>query len=85
MTNIIQKVIDNKDSIIGIRIDGVFYDVEYVSVDDAEVFDMLADDIIIRAYQVDSTDTYRNLLDYEFTVKDLKDSKEVKLYRLEEI
>ena len=49
MSNIIQKIIDNKHKIAGIEIDGNFYNVDYVSVDDADCYDQLAtDDIILH-------------------------------------
>lgn len=84
MTNIIQKIIDNKDKIVGIKIDGDFYDIDYISVDDADCYDQLvADDVILHCYTAD-TDT--NVTEnYYFKVKDIKNAKEVKLYKLEEI
>ena len=41
MTNIIQKIIDNKHKIVGIEIDGNFYNVDYVSVNDANCIAIL--------------------------------------------
>jgi len=72
--NIIQKIIDNKDIIVGIEVDDVFYDVDSVLVDDVEVYDMLApnDDIIWAD-------------GHYFTVEEIKNAKDVKLYKLEEI
>lgn len=84
MTNIIQKIIDNKHKIVGIKIDGDFYDIDYVSVDDVDCYDQLvADDVILHCYTAD-TDT--NVTEnYYFKVKDIKNAKEVKLYELKEI
>ena len=75
MNNIIQKIIDNKHKIVGISINDSFYEVDYISVN--------ADDIILYCY---TTDTRTNVTEnYYFTKKDIKNAKEVKLYKLEEI
>lgn len=85
MTNIIQKIIDNKDKIVGIKIDGNFYDVDYVSVDDVDCHDQLTDDdVIINAHTIDNC-CGSFVMTFEFTVKEIKNAKEVKLYKLEEI
>lgn len=81
--NIIQKIIDNKDKIVGIRINGVFYDVDFVGVDGQDCYDQFSRyDTIISAHQVDEFDC---VLKYEFRVGNIKDDQDVKLYRLKEI
>lgn len=83
MRNIIQKIIDHKNEITGIRINDEFYDVDAALVDDVDCFDQFAPtDIIIAAHQVNS---YGCVSKYEFTVEYIKKAKSVKLYRLEEI
>ena len=83
MTNIIQKIIDNKSKITGIKLNGIFYEVSYVSVDDVDCFDQLApNDIIVSAYLVDEYDC---VLKYEFTVEEIKKANDVKLYKLSEV
>ena len=83
--NIIQKIIDNKDKIVGIKLDGNFYDVDYISVDDVDCYDQLAgDDIIITAHTIDTVSD-DGVMTFEFTVNEIKTAKEVKLYKLEEI
>lgn len=73
MTNIIQKIIDNKHKIVGIEIDGNFYNVDYVSVND----------VILHCY---TTDTDTNVTEnYYFDTEDIKNAKEIKLYELKEI
>ena len=72
MTNIIQKIIDNKHKIVGIEIDGNFYNVDYVSVNDANCYNQLVTD----------TNVTEN---YYFEVKDIQNAKKIKLYKLEEI
>ena len=85
MTNIIQKIIDNKDKIVGIKIDGNFYDVDYISVDDVDCYDQLAaDDIIVNAHTIDNYGG-DGVMTFEFTVKEIKNAKEVKLYKLSEV
>lgn len=85
MDNIIQKIIDNKDKIVGLRFNGSFYDVDYVSVDDVDCYDQLAnDDVIITAHTIDTVGG-DGVMVFEFTVAELKVQKDVKLYRLEEI
>ena len=77
MTNIIQKIIDNKDKIVGIKIDGNFYDVD--------CYDQLAaDDIIVNAHTIDNYGG-DGVMTFEFTVKEIKNAKEVKLYKLSEV
>lgn len=81
--NIIQKIINNKDNITGITIDGTFYDVSFIGVDGQDCYDQMAPtDTIVSAYQVDEFDC---VLKYDFTVEFIKNAKEVKLYRFEEI
>lgn len=73
MSNIIQKIIDNKHKIVGIEIDGNFYNVDYVSVND----------VILHCY---TTNTDTNVTEnYYFEVKDIQNAKKIKLYKLEEI
>lgn len=82
---IIQKIIDNADKIVGIKIDGDFYDVDYVSVDDVDCYDQLSNnDVIVNAHSIDNCcGSY--VMTFEFTVAELKSAKEIKLYKLEEI
>ena len=83
MRNIIQKIIDHKNEITGIRINGEFYDVDTALVGDVDCFDQFAPtDVIITAHQVNS---YGCVSKYEFTVEYIEKAKGVKLYRLEEI
>lgn len=73
MSNIIQKIIDNKHKIVGIEIDGNFYNVDYVSVND----------VILHCY---TTNTDTNVTEnYYVEVKDIQNAKKIKLYKLEEI
>lgn len=79
----IQKIIDHKYNIVGVRLDGMFYDVDCVMVDDAECYDVLTpDEVIMKAHQIDENEC---IIEFEFTVKDLKEFKEIKLYELKEI
>ena len=81
--NIIQKIIDNKDKIVGIRINGVFYDIDFIGVDGQDCYDQFSPcDTIISAMQIDEFDC---VLKYEFSVMDIENAKDVKVYRLEEI
>lgn len=84
MTNIIQKIIDNKHKIVGIEIDGNFYNVDYVSIHDTDCHDQLvANDITLYCY---ITDTSTNVTEnYYFDTEDIKNAKEIKLYELKEI
>lgn len=84
MSNIIQKIIDNKHKIVGIEIDGNFYNVDYVSVNDANCYNQLVvNDVILHCY---TTNTDTNVTEnYYFEVKDIQDAKEIKLYELKEI
>ena len=82
MTNIIQRIIDNKNDIAGIRVNGIFYSVDYVMVDEQLCCDEFCpDDIIMRAYQIGGYDNY---IEYELSVGQLLVSN-VKLYKLQEI
>ena len=84
MSNIIQKIIDNKHKIVGIEIDGSFYNVDYVSVNDANCYNQLVvNDVILHCY---TTNTDTNVTEnYYFEVKDIQNAKKIKLYKLEEI
>ena len=86
MTNIIQKIIKNRNAIEGISLDGNFYLVNNVLIDDEEeVDDMFEDMEIITAYEVvDEGNDESYTLSYTFTVNDLTNSN-VKLYRFTEI
>ena len=84
MTNIIQKIIDNKDKIVRIRINGDYYDIDYISVDGVSCYDQLENnDVILHCYLTD-TDSHVTE-NYYFDVEDIKSAKEIKLYKLEEI
>lgn len=74
--NIIQKIIDNRNKIVGIEIDGNFYNVDYIPV-------VAEDKVVLHCY---TTDTDRKVTEnYYFYMEDIKNAKEIKLYRLEEI
>lgn len=84
MDNIIQKIIDNKDKIVGIRINEEYYEWGCVCVDDQYCYDQFSpsDVIIYNAYQIDVD---KGVIRYNFTVEDIKNANKVKLYKLEEI
>lgn len=80
--NIIQKIIDHRHEIVAIRIDGVCYDINYISLDDVISHDQLAsDDVIIKAYLLE--DDFPTI--YDFTVADIQKAKSVKLYKFVEV
>ena len=73
--NIFKKIIDNKNKLVGIRVNGVYYHVEYVEVD------IIGDFRYVSTYQIDDRDCY---IGYDFYTEDLENA-EVKLYELKEI
>ena len=75
--DIIKKIVKHRTELVGIRLDGTYYEVDYTS-DDAQT----DEDLLIRAYQIDGYDIVAS---YEFTVADIRNFKSVKLYRLQEI
>lgn len=77
MNNIIQKIIDNKHKITAVELDGVYYKVDFIS-------DVTTTDSHVIVY----SHTYArggDLVIKHLTVGDIKNAKEVKLYKLEEI
>lgn len=84
MNNIIQKIVDNRNEINAIKIDGNFYNIDYIFVDGVICYDQLKnDDVILHCYLTD-TDSHVTE-NYYFNVEDIKSAKEIKLYKLEEI
>ena len=73
--DIIQKIIENKHKLAAIKIDGYVYDVKYIQLNSP-------DNVMIVSKEVDTSDS---VLTYEFTVQDLINAKEVKLYEYKEI
>ena len=73
--NIFKKIVKNKDRIVGIRVNGYYYHVEYVEVD------TVGDFRYVSTYQIDDNDCY---IGYDFYTDDLE-GKEVKLYELKEL
>ena len=69
----IRLIEENAKNIAGIRIDGEFYNVDFVDVDDCGELYM------IHAYQLDGNNMYYS---YEFSANDLKD-KTVQVYKLQ--
>ena len=82
MKELIQKIIDNQNVIIGIKLDGIFYDVDCVLIgSDTDANDLIGDTELIKAHQIDND----LVIGYELSVQDIADAKEVKLYKLQEI
>ena len=52
MSNIIQKIIDNKDKIVRIRINGDYYDIDYISVDGVSCYDQLENNDVAHEKEV---------------------------------
>ena len=81
-----EKILKDYSKLTGIRFNGIFYNVNYVNTDllCKDLEEVVEDDfeIIIGAYQLDEDNCY---LEYEFTVKDILNAREVKLYQLQEI
>ena len=69
----VRLIEENARDIVGIRIDGEFYNVDFVDVDDCGELYM------IYAYQLDGNNLYYS---YEFNADDLKD-KTVLVYKLQ--
>lgn len=74
---IVQKIKDNADKIVGIRLNDEFYDVDMI-------YQYCPSDchILIEAHQNDSE---KGIIKFEFTAGDINKYKDVKLYKLEEI
>ena len=75
--DIVQKIKDNADKLVGIRLNGEFYDVDLVYPHCSSDYHAL-----IRAHQ---NDCEKGIAVFEFNAGNIKDFKDVKLYRLEEI
>ena len=69
------KIVENKNDIVGIRVNGTYYHVDYVDVDETGDFYSLS------AYQIDENDLY---IGYDFYSEDLI-NETVQLYRLQVI
>lgn len=81
MTNLIQRIINKKHDIVGIRVNGIFYYVDYIAVDDQVCYDEFChDDLIIKAYLCENDE----FIEYDFNVGQLLESN-VKLYKLQEV
>ena len=71
--NTIRLIEENAREIVGIRIDGDFYNVDFVSTDDCGELET------IYAYQLDGNNLYYS---FEFTLDDLK-GKTIQVYKLQ--
>lgn len=73
--DIISKIEKHAGELIGIRVNGVYYNVNCISTNHANEF------VTLYAYQLDDDNCY---IEYEFSYDDIVNS-DVKIYRLEEI
>ena len=69
----IVKIEENKNDIVGIRVNGTYYHVDYVDVDECGEFYSLS------AYQIDENDLY---IGYDFYREDLI-NETVQLFKLQ--
>lgn len=75
--NVVQKIKDNADKLVGIRLNDEFYDVDLVYPHCSSDYHVL-----IRAHQ---NDCEKGIVEFEFNAGNIKSFDNVKLYRLEEI
>ena len=68
--NIVDEILNHRFEIVGIRVNGTFYDVEYIS-----------PDCMVRAYTIQDDLLIKHIFDKD----DLLDFDNVKLYKLQEI
>ncbi len=73
--DIVEKIEKHAGELIGIRVNGVYYNVNCISKDRAGKFTTL------YAYQLDDDNCY---VEYEFDRTDIENSK-VQLYKLQEV
>ena len=75
-TKLLNKIVKHRTDIVGIRLDGTYYDISFI---DADVSD--TESLVIYAYQLDEGMT----LEYTFNLEDIEKAKTVILYKLQEI
>lgn len=89
----LKKIFENYSEITGIQINGLFYNIDCINTDIISNYDLSDEDelqevlennyeFLLKAYQLDENDCY---LEYEFSIKDIIEARNVVLYKLQKI
>ena len=89
----LKKIFENYSEITGVRVNGIFYNVDYINTDitsnydlddESELQEVLENDydFLLKAYQIDENECY---MGYDFSVQDIVEAKTVILYKLQKI
>ena len=86
-SEIVDKLV-NHEEIIAMRMDDVLYDIHCVMLDEADIeeneLDEFDDEVVLIAYTVE-IDEYSEVIEYEFTLKQLSEAKEIIFYKHERV